>query len=219
MSEQDDRDEIEDEQDETEGWLSAAEAAKRAGVNLSTLTRWADAGDIQRARKGRTYLYEPGDIDSMIAKRTGSEPAEAVATGAVTISASASMMRAMAAGFDKMVERVLESARVQESAFRAIAEQSQGLIARLDERCSRLEQVNTDMLAAREAYLDGAAERELKGAQVAASEERKTLVFNKLAENAEAIIALGQYLLDDDKPSKKSDEEKGDEECSSRTKE
>lgn len=215
MSEQDDRDEIEEEQDETEGWLSAAEAAKRAGVNLSTLTRWADAGDIQRARKGRAYLYDPDDIDAMIAKRTGSEPAEAVATGAVTISASASMMRAMAAGFDKMVERVLESSRVQESAFRAIAEQSQGLIARLDERCSRLEQVNTDMLAAREAYLDGAAERELRGAQVAASEERKSLVFSKLAENAEAIIALGQYLLKAE-PEKTTEET---EECSSQTKE
>jgi len=46
--------------------ITAAEAAKRLGVNLRTLWRWRDAGKLKEAgRAGRTVLFLAADIDEL----------------------------------------------------------------------------------------------------------------------------------------------------------
>lgn len=176
-----------------EGWLTAIEAQEAVGVSSPTLSRWAAAGDVIREKVDGKYLFEPSSLQERAQKfRPDMRSKEGLPENATanTIAASAGMIRALSAVAVDGLERVIEMSRVQESAYRTLNERAFMLVEKLSERCDKLEATHSELIATREAYLDGQVERELRVAQAQASDSRKDMVLTKLAENADAIFSL-----------------------------
>lgn len=197
-----------------EGWLTAVEAQEAVGVSSPTLSRWAAAGDVIREKVDGKYLFEPTSLQERAQKfRPDMRSKEGLPENATanTIAASAGMIRALSAVAVDGLERVIEMSRVQESAYRTLNERAFMLVEKLSERCDKLEATHSELIATREAYLDGQVERELRVAQAQASDSRKDMMISKLAENADAIFALLRLIGSGSGPeSSEQDPEGGD---------
>lgn len=166
-----------------EDWISAAEVARLLSCSVATVSRMGTNGELPREKVNGAYLYDPAAVQAKLPP-----VAPAGESAATTLAASASLLRALAQLVPELVDRVI-----------AMSKEYQGgtsvLIGQLTERCKTLETQQTSMLEAREAYLNGAAQRELAEAELAASIERKGKVIDQLVEQAPAMFELAKMFL------------------------
>lgn len=177
-----------------EDWISAAEVARLLNCSIATVSRMGTQGELPREKVNGTYLYDPAAVQA----RMGSAPGTPQETAATTLAASASLLRALSGLVPELIDRVI-------SMSKAYQESSVALVGQLTERCKTLEGQQTAMLAAREAYLDGTAARELEEVKTAAAIERRDKVVNQLVEQGPAILELAKLFLQKDK-----DDDNGD---------
>ena len=166
-----------------EDWISAAEVSRVLGCSIATVSRMGSNGELPREKVNGTYLYDPAAVQ---ARTTPAQPQE---SGATTLAASASLLRALAGLVPELVDRVISMSKEYQAGSAVIVRQ-------LAKRCATLEGQQTAMLAAREAYLDGAAERELDAIEARASIARKEKVVNQLVEQGPALLELAKLFFE-----------------------
>lgn len=203
---------------EHEGWLTAAEACAEYDIAQPTLSRWAATeGSVTREKVGRTFLYEPTSLAERAAKfrpDAANKTAAPENITANTIAASTGQIRALGQLSIEAFNRLLDMSRAQEQAFATLNDHAFKLVESLGARCQRLEETHSELIRAREEYLDGQVERELKVANASASTNRKNQLMQWALANTENIMGLVQLVMNSGNDEANETEPQQEEKCS-----
>lgn len=153
------------------------DAAKQLGVTKTTLYRYADTGviSVQRDPKGNRFFLQD-DIDSFKERRNGTDQV-------AVLTANQNELTTIA------LDHVRKTFELMHDPALAVLNILKAECAALRERCSQLEQVNTDLIRAREEALNQQHERDLATVQVESSLRRKDEVLAILKDVSKPLMA------------------------------
>lgn len=181
---------------DTTGWLSSKEAAsKLGGISLATLTRMAQHGEIERERGADgKYVYDPESFPSEGEGPTARVPLMPDAQQ-VMLHGGADMLRASGGLVVQLVQKVIESQTATIAALETNARVYQQLFERMADRATVLETAHTDMVKAREGWLDRTAEREALAEELKRGGELKAKAIGQLVDQAPVLLELAAALM------------------------
>lgn len=191
--------------DQYASWLSAEETAECLGISVSNVTRAAQAGKLRRAKVNNRWRYDPSTIKEQLGEVVqvetddDSEPktaSQALApTGESILAGGATMLKASGDLVTRLVDAVLRSQEQQTKLVETISKSMVGVVERLDSRCGKLEELQVDLIKAREEFLSSTTERELATAEAAGNLMLKERAIALLGDNLEPALELAKLLM------------------------